>query len=117
MLARSLLPAPRRYVPVRARTLRRRVALLPGIPRQSCEDTLLSVMILICAGNLSHADCRPETAISVTRGPRTENQMACGFAAQSLIASTQLLHEGDYLKIVCQHRAREAKEGTSVVDR
>jgi hypothetical protein len=57
---------------------------------------------------MSQADCQPETAISVMRGPSVENSMACGLAAQSLIASTQLLHEGDYIKIMCRHRTTEA---------
>jgi hypothetical protein len=74
-------------------------------------------MILICAGTVSHADCRPETAISVTRGPQTDSELACGLAAQTLIASTQLLREGDYMKVVCMHRAREANRDTSVVEK
>jgi hypothetical protein len=73
---------------------------------------VLSVVILICAGGMSQADCQPETAVSVTRGPRVENSMACGLAAQSLIASTQLLHEGDYIKIMCRHRTTDAISAT-----
>jgi hypothetical protein len=68
-------------------------------------------MILICAGTVSHADCQPDTALSVTRGPQISNEIACGLAAQTLIASTQLLHEGDYMKIICRPRAHDAERG------
>jgi hypothetical protein len=39
-----------------------------------------------------------------------QNEIACGFGAQSLIASTSLLSPGDYMKIVCQRRSRQAGE-------
>ncbi|MBV8568696.1 MAG: hypothetical protein JO273_24910 [Methylobacteriaceae bacterium] len=68
---------------------------------------MLSIVILICAMNVSHADCQPDTAVSVTRGPRVQSEVGCGLAAQGMIASTVLLGPDEYLKISCVRSVKE----------
>lgn len=75
---------------------------------------MLSIVILICAMNMSHADCQPDTAVSVTRGPHVANEVSCGFAAQGLIASTVLLGPDEYMKISCVRNFRETEQTQDV---
>lgn len=62
-----------------------------------------TILVLICALNVSHADCQPDTAYDVMRGPRVENAQMCGMMGQALVAQTSLApRDGlEYMKIVC----------------
>lgn len=62
-----------------------------------------SIVILICSLTLSHADCQPNTALDVVRGPPVDNPAMCSFNAQAMLASTDLLRldQGQYMKVVC----------------
>jgi hypothetical protein len=72
---------------------------------------MYSIVILICATALSHADCQAKTAFDVVRGPTVDNPMMCGFDAQAMIARTDLVQTDgtEYVKIVCT-RSKNAEE-------
>jgi hypothetical protein len=53
-----------------------------------------SVVILICSIGLPHADCRPETALDVVRGPEVDNPVMCALSAQTMMARTDLVQGG-----------------------
>ena len=75
-----------------------------------------SVLILICGLNTGHADCQPETAIDVMRGPRTESAMMCMMAGQAMVAQTVLApREGlEYVKIICAPSAQNIRAASRV---
>ena len=62
-----------------------------------------STIILVCSINLSHGDCRPDTAIDVIRAGGADSLMACAMRGQMTLASTSLAPaEGqEYTKIMC----------------
>ena len=62
-----------------------------------------SILILICSTTLSHSDCQPNTAVDVVRGPEVDNAIMCALNAQTMIASTDLVHAdgSQYMKVVC----------------
>ena len=62
---------------------------------------MYSILVLICSTALSHADCQAKTAVDVIRGPTVDNPMMCGFNAQTMIARTDLVQGGEYMKVVC----------------
>jgi hypothetical protein len=72
---------------------------------------MYSILVLICAASLSHADCQAKTATDVVRGPTVDNPMMCAFNAQTMIARTDLVQGGgfEYMKVVCT-RAKNAEE-------
>jgi hypothetical protein len=75
-----------------------------------------TIVILICSTNTAHADCQPDTAIDVVRGPRVENAMMCAMGGQTMIAQTVLAH-GDgqeYLKILCIPFDRERRVSAGI---
>lgn len=62
-----------------------------------------STIILVCSINLSHGDCRPDTAIDVIRAGGADSLMMCAMRGQITLASTSLAPaEGEeYTKIMC----------------
>jgi hypothetical protein len=62
-----------------------------------------TIFILVCAMATSHADCRPETALTTIRGPQVSDQSQCGFLGQTTLASTAIApRDGlEYMKIMC----------------
>ncbi len=62
-----------------------------------------STIILVCSINLSHGDCRPDTAIDVIRGDQADSLMMCAMRGQAKLAATALAPvEGEeYTKIMC----------------
>jgi hypothetical protein len=60
-----------------------------------------SIVILICSTALSHADCRPDSALDLVRGPQVNH--LCALNAETMIARTDLLRPDSpqYMKIVC----------------
>ena len=70
-----------------------------------------SVVILVCSVTTSHADCKPDTAIDVMRGPKVETAMQCAFGGQALLASTELVSEdgNEYGKVICIPSERVAR--------
>jgi hypothetical protein len=62
-----------------------------------------SLVILICSMTLSHSDCQPKTATDIVRGPVVDNPVMCGFNAQAMLASTDLVRADgtEYMKVVC----------------
>jgi hypothetical protein len=72
---------------------------------------MYSILVLICATTLSHADCQPKTAVDVVRGPTVDNPMMCAMNAQTMIARTDLVQSdgGEYMKIVCT-RSKNAEQ-------
>jgi hypothetical protein len=62
-----------------------------------------SIVILICSTALSHADCRPNTALDLVRGPQVDNPMMCMMNAETMIARTGLLRSAypQYMEVVC----------------
>ena len=67
-----------------------------------------STIILVCSINLSHGDCRPDTAIDVIRGDQADSLMMCAMRGQMTLASTVLAPvEGEeYTKIMCVSNER-----------
>lgn len=64
---------------------------------------MFTTLILVCALGQEPRDCQPETAISVTRGPDSENELICGLHGQAYIASTEIRPgPGEWLKIMCR---------------
>ena len=77
---------------------------------QTSGALVYSILVLICSTALSHADCQAKTAVDVVRGPTVDNPMMCGFNAQTMIARTDLVHDGsEYMKVVCT-RAKNADQ-------
>ena len=74
-----------------------------------------SVVVLICALNVGRAECQPETAIDVMRGPRADNAMMCGMLGQALVGQTVLApREGlEYMKILCVPSDREIRSAAA----
>jgi hypothetical protein len=71
---------------------------------------MYSILVLICATSLSHADCQAKTAVDVVRGPTVDNPMMCAMNAQTMIARTDLVQsDGEYMKIVCT-RSKNAEQ-------
>jgi hypothetical protein len=62
-----------------------------------------TIFILVCAMATSHADCRPETALTTIRGPQVGDRTQCGFLGQTTLASTAIApRDGlEYMKIMC----------------
>jgi hypothetical protein len=75
-----------------------------------------SVVILICSMGLSHADCQPDTALDVVRGPEVDNPVMCAFNAQTMMARTDLVQGGaQYLKVVCA-RSKSADQWKAEIE-
>jgi hypothetical protein len=70
-----------------------------------------STIILVCSINLSHGDCRPDTAIDVIRGAGADSVMMCAMTGQTTLAATALAPvEGEeYTKIMCVSNERADK--------
>ena len=62
-----------------------------------------SIVILICSTVLSNADCQPESALDVVRGPQVDNVVMCSLNAQTMMSRTDLVRGGgsQYMKVVC----------------
>ena len=75
-----------------------------------------TVVILICSLNIGHAECQPDTAIDVMRGPRTESAMMCMMAGQALVAQTALApREGEeYVKIMCSNSGQNIRAASRI---
>ena len=78
---------------------------------------MYSILVLICSTALSHVDCQAKTAVDVVRGPTVDNPMMCGFNAQAMIASTDLVPAdgSEYIKVVCT-RAKNAEEWVAEIE-
>jgi hypothetical protein len=81
---------------------------------------MFQIMILICALDVSRADCRPESALDVIHGPEVANEMMCGFHGQAFLASTSLAPRlgREYMKIQCLRTSagREARRNPPLAD-
>lgn len=75
-----------------------------------------AVVILICSLNIGHADCQPDTAIDVMRGPKVDDAMMCLMAGQVLVAQTALApREGrEYMKILCSGADRNIRAASRI---
>ena len=71
-----------------------------------------STIILVCSINLSHGDCRPDTAIDVIRAGGADSLMMCAMRGQMTLASTVLgpVEGEEYTKIMCV--SSEKADGT-----
>jgi hypothetical protein len=70
---------------------------------QGASMSEYSIVILICSIALSHAECQPNTALDVVRGPKVDNAVMCAMNSQTMMASTDLVQgdRGQYMKVVC----------------
>jgi hypothetical protein len=65
---------------------------------------MFTVLILICSINLAPAECQPETAADVIRGPEAASEEMCGLHGQAYLAEIALgtrHRENEYVKIKC----------------
>jgi hypothetical protein len=64
---------------------------------------VFKVMILICALNVDHKACTPETAIDVVKGPPAHTWSQCMHESQTTLANTSIRPElgKQYMKVVC----------------
>jgi hypothetical protein len=83
--------------------------------RQALGAPMYSILVLICTTALSHADCQAKTAIDVVRGPTVDNPMMCAFNAQTMIARTDFVQGGQYMKVVCTP-SKNAEEWVAEVE-
>ena len=64
----------------------------PAQPHQAqrvVEETdVFKVLILICAVNVDHAACTPDTAIDIVRGPPAHTMSQCIHESQTTLAQT-----------------------------
>ena len=61
-----------------------------------------SIVILICSTALSQSECQLNTALDVVRGPQVNNPVMCGLNAQTMMARTDLVRDGEqYMRVVC----------------
>ena len=75
------------------------------MPRLSDGMTPFVVYILLCSAATSRTDCDTRTALDVTLGPETRNEVMCGLSAQEMFAHTAIRpKDGEYIKIACVHR-------------
>jgi hypothetical protein len=51
---------------------------------------MFQILILICALDISQANCQVDTALDVIRGPQVANELMCGFHGQAFLAATTL---------------------------
>ena len=66
---------------------------------------MFQILILVCAMNMSHANCQADNALDVIRGPEVPNELMCGFHGQAFLASTSIAPRSgrEYTKIQCIH--------------
>jgi hypothetical protein len=71
---------------------------------------MFQILILVCSVGIAPADCQPETAVDVIKGPSAASEMTCGLHGQAYIAQTSLRPRsaGEYVKIKCLHPAEKA---------
>lgn len=64
---------------------------------------MFKVMILICAINVDHSACTPDTAIDIVRGPPAHSLSQCMHESQATLAMTSIKPEAgkQYMKVVC----------------
>ena len=64
---------------------------------------MFKVLILICAANIEHAACTPDTAIDIVRGPPARSLSQCVHESQTTLAQTSIRPEmgKQYMKVVC----------------
>jgi hypothetical protein len=60
----------------------------------------MTAILLVCALAVTPADCTEKTAVDSV--PVAVDGVVCGPAAQAVIASTQLVDDKTYLKVVCK---------------
>jgi hypothetical protein len=72
----------------------------------------MNILILVCATAMSAPDCQKTTAIDTFYAPPAESESLAGCFRQGMMfaAQSNLVHEGNYAKIVCSYgqRADEA---------
>jgi hypothetical protein len=72
-----------------------------------------TILILVCAMNIDHAACQPDTALDVVQGPKVANELMCGLYGQTTLASTAVAPRAgeEYVKVICKrNRARDTAE-------
>jgi hypothetical protein len=64
---------------------------------------MFQIMVLVCAINITPADCQTDTAIKTLRGPEAANEVQCGLYGQAHFAQLgqYRLTKGQYLKVMC----------------
>lgn len=80
---------------------------------------MLKMLILICAAGVSPADCRPQLALDVIRGPDVASPMLCGLHGQAYVAESALANrrrDDEYLKIVCVKAGARTALATGVAE-
>ena len=71
---------------------------------------MLQVLILICAQNMTAAECQMNTALDIVSGPQVASVAACAMQSQALLAQGTLLrNKGEYAKFRCTPRDRIVK--------
>jgi hypothetical protein len=69
---------------------------------------MFKVVLLVCAANITPAECHADTAIHLVNGPDATNEVMCGMQSQAYLAQTWIgrsLADGEYVKIVCRRDA------------
>ncbi len=66
--------------------------------------TPFTIVILICAMAIDHADCAPDTATDVIQGPKVANERECLMFGEATVAATAIVPRAgeEYMKIICQ---------------
>ena len=66
---------------------------------------------------LSRADCRPNSAIDVVRGPPVDNAVMCSLTVKTMMARTDLVRDGgsQYVKVVCAP-SKNTNGGTTAIE-
>ena len=59
---------------------------------------MFKVLILVCSINLSPPDCQMDNAIDVINGPEAQNEMMCGFFADTALTGQR---DDEYVKVKC----------------
>ena len=70
---------------------------------------MFKMLLLVCATNVSPAQCGIDTAIDIIHGPATHSAAACAFQGQAQVAATALpIRPGEtYLKVRCTRERPE----------
>ena len=65
---------------------------------------MLKMIILVCAMQVAHTNCRENTALDVLQGPDVASPAMCAFEGQAFLAQTTLTPRGpgEYVKIICR---------------
>lgn len=68
---------------------------------------MFHLVILICAAAVHPSACTREAALTVIDYPeRQASDLACMRRAQMVAGATPLVRPGDYVRVLCERRAR-----------